>query len=106
METPQSFGELAILYNCPRTATITADTPVSLWALERRAYKKIMQETDMGMQKERTDFLSRKFPELGSLIFSQGFSVNFKWHIILVTKSLGRGQRARDFVINMICHLK
>ena len=60
MEKPQSFGELAILYNCPRTATITANTPVSLWALERRAYKKIMHETDKDMLNERTEFLTRK----------------------------------------------
>ena len=60
METPQSFGELAILYNCPRTATITANTPVALWALERRAYKKIMHETDKDMLNERTEFLNRK----------------------------------------------
>ena len=61
METPQSFGELAILYNCPRTATITATTPVTLRALERRAFEKIMHETDSDVLDEKAEPLDRKF---------------------------------------------
>lgn len=57
MDSPQSFGELAILYNCPRTATITAKTRVTLWALERKAYKRIIQQADMDLFNEKIEFL-------------------------------------------------
>ncbi|XP_042302153.1 cGMP-dependent protein kinase 2-like isoform X2 [Sceloporus undulatus] len=38
------FGELAVLYNCRRTATVTALTPVQLWAIDRQAYRTIITE--------------------------------------------------------------
>ncbi|XP_025069908.1 cGMP-dependent protein kinase egl-4-like [Alligator sinensis] len=36
------FGELALLYNCRRTATSAALTPVRLWALDRQRYRAIV----------------------------------------------------------------
>ncbi|XP_061481930.1 cGMP-dependent protein kinase 1-like isoform X2 [Rhineura floridana] len=38
------FGELAVLYNCQRTATVTALTPVQLWAIDRQTYRTIITE--------------------------------------------------------------
>ncbi|XP_042659139.1 cGMP-dependent protein kinase 2-like isoform X2 [Tyto alba] len=35
------FGELAILYNCKRTATVQALSPVRLWAIDRHRYRAI-----------------------------------------------------------------
>ena len=37
--TGQLFGELAILYNCRRTATIVTKTRVSAWFLERGVFQ-------------------------------------------------------------------
>ncbi|KAJ7341420.1 hypothetical protein JRQ81_005495 [Phrynocephalus forsythii] len=38
------FGELAVLYNCQRTATVTALTGVQLWAIDRQTYRTIVTE--------------------------------------------------------------
>ncbi|XP_077186469.1 cGMP-dependent protein kinase 2-like [Paroedura picta] len=38
------FGELAVLYNCQRTATVVALSPVQLWALDRQTYRTIVTE--------------------------------------------------------------
>jgi cAMP-dependent protein kinase regulator len=33
-----SFGELALMYNCPRAATVTAQTDTVLWAVDRKTF--------------------------------------------------------------------
>lgn len=37
-----SFGELALLYNMPRAATIQAETEGSLWAMDRQTFRRIL----------------------------------------------------------------
>ncbi|XP_043232649.1 cAMP-dependent protein kinase type II regulatory subunit-like [Amphibalanus amphitrite] len=37
-----SFGELALMYNMPRAATITADEEGSLWAMDRQTFRRIV----------------------------------------------------------------
>lgn len=37
-----SFGELALMYNTPRAATIIATTPGVIWALDRITFRKIL----------------------------------------------------------------
>merc|ERR1712141_474182 len=51
------FGELAILYNCKRTATIKAATDCKLWAIERQCFQTIMMRTGLIRQAEHTAFL-------------------------------------------------
>ncbi|XP_076633304.1 cGMP-dependent protein kinase for isoform X3 [Colletes latitarsis] len=51
------LGELAILYNCKRTATITAATDCQLWAIDRQCFQTIMMRTGLSRQAEYTDFL-------------------------------------------------
>jgi CRP-like cAMP-binding protein len=38
-----SFGELALLYNCPRKATVRSLRPCELWVLERSQFRQIMK---------------------------------------------------------------
>ncbi|XP_022235013.1 cGMP-dependent protein kinase, isozyme 2 forms cD4/T1/T3A/T3B-like isoform X2 [Limulus polyphemus] len=51
------FGELAILYNCTRTATVKAIMDCKLWAIERQCFQTIMMRTGLVRQAEYTDFL-------------------------------------------------
>ncbi|XP_050520049.1 cGMP-dependent protein kinase, isozyme 1-like isoform X2 [Daktulosphaira vitifoliae] len=51
------FGELAILYNCPRTASIRTTQDAKVWILERVAYQKIMKTSAMKRFDERVGFL-------------------------------------------------
>ena len=37
-----SFGELALLYNQPRAATVQAETEGSLWAMDRITFRRII----------------------------------------------------------------
>jgi cAMP-dependent protein kinase regulator len=40
----EGFGELALLYNAPRAATITAKTECILWSLDRNTFNHIVKD--------------------------------------------------------------
>lgn len=52
------FGELAILYNCRRTATITARTAVIVWVLSRGQFQTIVKQSGSTKEAEKYDLLS------------------------------------------------
>ena len=52
-EAGKSFGELALLYNSPRAATIKCKTAGTLWALERKAFRHVMVNTGAGDLKDK-----------------------------------------------------
>ncbi len=43
----ESFGELALLYNAPRAASIMANEDCILWALDRECFNNIVKEAAM-----------------------------------------------------------
>ncbi|XP_051883491.1 cGMP-dependent protein kinase 1 isoform X1 [Pristis pectinata] len=51
------FGELAILYNCTRTATVKTLTNVKLWAIDRPCFQTIMMRTGLIKHAEYMEFL-------------------------------------------------
>ena len=40
----EGFGELALLYNCPRAATITALEESTVWRLDRDTFNNIVKD--------------------------------------------------------------
>ncbi|KAK3585824.1 hypothetical protein CHS0354_038346 [Potamilus streckersoni] len=46
-----SFGELALMYNMPRAATIIATTPGTLWAMDRATFRRIVLKTAFNKRK-------------------------------------------------------
>uniref|UniRef100_A0A8C8BPU8 cGMP-dependent protein kinase n=1 Tax=Oncorhynchus tshawytscha TaxID=74940 RepID=A0A8C8BPU8_ONCTS len=67
------FGELAILYNCTRTATIKTLTNVKLWAIDRQCFQTIMMRTGLIKHTEYMEFLKSvpTFHELPEEILSK-----------------------------------
>ncbi len=47
-----SFGELALLYNCPRAATVKASGPARVWALDRITFRYMIASTREGQLAE------------------------------------------------------
>ena len=60
----RAFGELAILYNCTRTASVQATQDGSIWVLDRQVFQAIMMKTSLEWQKEKIKFLKRYRPIL------------------------------------------
>lgn len=51
------FGELAILYNCTRTASVKALEDVEVWTIERRIFQSVMKKTGNMRRDEHFLFL-------------------------------------------------
>ena len=52
-----AFGELALLYNAPRAATIVAKTAVTLWQLDRNTFNHIVKDAAQNKRDKYEDFL-------------------------------------------------
>lgn len=46
-QSGEAFGELALLYNAPRAATITANDECILWSLDRETFNNIVKDAAM-----------------------------------------------------------
>jgi serine/threonine protein kinase/CRP-like cAMP-binding protein len=54
-----SFGELALLYNCPRSATCVANGDCKLWKVDQRTFRKMLANNNASQQKEALDVLRK-----------------------------------------------
>ena len=59
MNAGKLFGELAILYNCTRTASIKALTACKLWAIERNTFQAIMMRFGIEKQNDYMELLKK-----------------------------------------------
>ncbi len=55
----ESFGELALLYNAPRAATIRAKTNCVLWALDRECFNNIVKDASIKKREKYENTLKK-----------------------------------------------
>eukprot|EP00898_Chlorokybus_atmophyticus_P005548 jgi/Chlat1/5995/Chrsp4S06191 len=99
-----SFGELALLHSCPRSATVTGRGPVTVWGIDRQSFQDLLRHAAFERRREYIQFLdnvpllSALTPyqrqtladalvpveyQAGTVILSQGVTnENTKFHII------------------------
>eukprot|EP00002_Diphylleia_rotans_P035647 TRINITY_DN77_c0_g1_i1.p1 TRINITY_DN77_c0_g1~~TRINITY_DN77_c0_g1_i1.p1 ORF type:complete len:1050 (-),score=238.82 TRINITY_DN77_c0_g1_i1:530-3679(-) len=53
----RSFGELALMYNCPRAATVRAKEPSKVWALDRTTFRNILVHSNTEKRNLYENFL-------------------------------------------------
>ncbi|XP_076025855.1 cAMP-dependent protein kinase type II-beta regulatory subunit [Genypterus blacodes] len=83
-----SFGELALMYNTPRAATIIATTPGALWCLDRLTFRRIIVKNNA--KKRR---LYEAFIETLPLLTSLELSERMKVVDVLSTKAYNDAQQ-------------
>ena len=67
IEAGGSFGELALMYNAPRAATvISAESQCTLWALDRLTFRRILMESTFARRRMYESFLE-EVPLLSTL---------------------------------------
>lgn len=54
-----AFGELALLYNCPRAASVEAAERSVLWALDRESFNNIVKKAAVAHREQLEEFLQR-----------------------------------------------
>ncbi|XP_063703104.1 cAMP-dependent protein kinase type II regulatory subunit isoform X2 [Culicoides brevitarsis] len=83
-----SFGELALLYNMPRAATIQADSDGQLWAMDRQTFRRIILKSAFKKRKMYEQFLNT-VPMLSTL---QNYE-RMNLADALIPRSFSKGER-------------
>eukprot|EP01038_Epipyxis_sp_PR26KG_P013946 gene13946-18703_t len=59
LQSPASFGDLALMYNSPRAATIRSITPCTLWTLDRVFFRQALVTSSSNQNVQLSQFLSK-----------------------------------------------
>jgi cAMP-dependent protein kinase regulator len=51
------FGEMALLYNCPRSASVTAQEPSTCWMLDRETFNHVVRDASVRRRDKYDEFL-------------------------------------------------
>ena len=57
LKASDSFGELALLYNAPRSASVKALGDCAFWAIDRKTFRNVVQETSLKELEENNLFI-------------------------------------------------
>jgi cGMP-dependent protein kinase len=58
MHKSEGFGDLALLYNAPRSASIKAAIDTYFWSIDRKTFKKVVSEITTKQYRENRLFLN------------------------------------------------
>ena len=58
-ESGSGFGELALIYNAPRAASVRATEECHLWALDFKTFKTIQASTELSKVQSKVEFLKK-----------------------------------------------
>jgi cGMP-dependent protein kinase 1 len=59
IHTGEGFGELALLHDNPRSATIRCTDRVTLWGIERQMFRKVIEEMNTQIYEQNREFLEK-----------------------------------------------
>ena len=66
----QSFGELALMFGCPRAATVRSTASCTLWVINRQSFQSVVVTAMASAHDARVAFLREK-------VTTKGFSREF-----------------------------
>ncbi|RZC31946.1 cGMP-dependent protein kinase 1-like, partial [Asbolus verrucosus] len=100
-EDVRVFGELAILYNAKRNATIKAVKSGRVWVLDRTVYQKMMVRFNIKEQDEMLEFLQKvpKLNKVGTQILKRVTGLLKMEYFTPGTKIVKEGDRGDKFYI-------
>jgi len=58
-EPGDAFGELALMYNCPRAASVESTTDGTFWKLDRETFNHIVRDAAQKKREKHEDFLKK-----------------------------------------------
>jgi cAMP-dependent protein kinase regulator len=88
LETPgRAFGEISLVYNCPRTATVIARTNCALWSIDRDTFNYLVKGAQIENNKRNERFLTSV-----EILRSISREEIHKLLEVLDTRSYSRGQ--------------
>tara|TARA_B100000780_G_C21100125_1_gene443929 strand:+ start:975 stop:1721 length:747 start_codon:yes stop_codon:yes gene_type:complete len=96
-----AFGELALLYNAPRAATVKANGAVKLWSLDQKTFKYTMQQNTTTTRKNNVNWL-KQVPLLSDLSVVELNKVADALRPVTFekgTKIITQGDKGNDFYI-------
>lgn len=86
-----SFGELALFYNSPRTASVRSISACSFWVLDRVTFRKSVEEINMEVYHNNRSFMD----EVHFFSYMTSEQRDSIAHTVILTKF-----QAGDFIVN------
>lgn len=96
-----SFGELALMYNAPRAATVVSTGPSTLWALDRICFRRILMDAAFARRRMYEGFLAT-VPLLESLTPYERSKIADALETVKYQAGIGiinEGEKGEDFFI-------